>query len=577
MFKKRLLFLLVLGSLLVLVPVRSQNELQENEEMLEKKVDDSNNILSFTLKTINEKMMSFVEVKAITAYEGRDPINILNNSAFGSGGYNFPGSGTSTNPYLIEGYNITDGSSELIHIVNTSVYFEVRDCYFDGLDNTNYANILLDNVTHGTIINNTLTNTYTGILLSSNSTDNLCRDNMINFCSYDGIFVEDSNDNVFLNNTLFECEYAFDLSNSDHTIISGNNISGYYPSVVFSKGIYLNVCNNNSISSNTITNPSEEAIELTVSSNDNNVTENFIFNCTSYGITIGSSSSNNLIYRNFLLNNSKFTGGSQGADNSLSNSWNNGTHGNYWSDYTGPDDVAPYGIGETNYTLDGGLLINDTKPLVSMLNLTGTGTMYYEADAPTNIISWDLTANLIGSYYLYQDTVLSASGNWTTESMIQTYLPSLVLNTVYNYTIVVSDISGNTVNKTVLVTARDTIAPEITYTGSSERSFEFNTTGQTITVTATDMYPDTYVLYQNGTGSTPETWDSGTPITTSLGGLSIGGYNFTLVVKDTSGNQATQTVLVTVSGTTSQNGSFAEIFLVLGSLGTLVVYIRKRR
>ena len=67
MFKKKLLFFLILGSLLVLVPVRSQNELQENEEMLEKKVDDTNNILSFTLKTINEKMMSFVEVKAITA------------------------------------------------------------------------------------------------------------------------------------------------------------------------------------------------------------------------------------------------------------------------------------------------------------------------------------------------------------------------------------------------------------------------------------------------------------------------------------------------------------------------------
>jgi len=559
---------------LVLLPIRSQNNLQKNEETLDNKVDGTNNILPFTLKPINEKMMSFVEVKAITAYAGRNPINILNNSAFGSSGYNFPGSGTSSNPYLIQGFNITDGSSELINISNTNMYFEVRNCYLDGLDNS-YDIILLDNVTHGTIINNIINNTtLTGIHLISNSTDNLCRDNIINFCAYDGVYLEDSNDNVFLNNTLFECEYAFDLSNSDHTIISGNNISGYYPGVVFSNGIYLSNCNNNSISNNTIINPTSEAIELTSSSNDNNVTRNFLFNSTSYGITIDGSS-DNLIYYNFLLNNN--IGSSQGADNSLSNSWNNGTHGNYWSDYAGPDDVEPYGIGETNYTLDGGLLINDTKPLMSMLNLTGPGSMYYEADAPTNIISWDLTANLIGSYYLYQDTILSASGNWTTESMIQTYLPSLVLNTVYNYTIVVSDISGNTVNETVLVTARDTIAPEITYTGSSERSFEFNTTGQTITVTATDMYPDTYVLYKNGTGGTPGTWDSSTPITTSLDGLSIGGYNFTLVVKDTSGNEATQTVLITVTGTTSQNGSFAEIFFILGSLGTLVVYIRKRR
>lgn len=573
MFNKRLIFFLLLGSLLVLVPVRSQNNLQENEKTLDNTVDGTNNKLSFTHEGVNGKI-PFTRVNAITAYVERGPIEILNNSAFGSGGYDFNGSGTSNSPYLIEGYNITDDSSDLINIADTDVYFEVRDCYLDGLDNTNYANIFLTNVTHGTIINNTIKNTYYGIYLISNSTDILCKDNLISFCSFDGILVANSHNNVFLNNTLFECEYAFDLATVNNTIFSGNNISGYYPSIDFTTGFYLEDCNNNNISSNSIVNPSSYGIELD-GSYENNVTRNIVFNCTDYGIHVGGASSNNLIFYNFLLNNN--IGSSQGNENSLGNSWDNGTHGNFWSDYTGPDDVAPYGIGETNYTLDGGLLINDTKPLVPILNLTSTGTMYYEADAPSNTISWDLTANLIGGYYLYQDNVLSESGNWTTEPIIQVNLPTLVLNTVYNYTIVVSDISGKTVNNTVMVTARDTIAPVITYTGSSERSFEFNTTGQTITVTATDMYPDTYVLYQNGTGSTPETWDSGTPITTSLNGLSIGGYNFTLVVKDTSGNQATQTVLVAVTGTTSQKGSFAEIFLVLGSLGTLVVYIRKRR
>ena len=41
-------------------------------------------------------------------------------------------------------------------------------------------------------------------------------------------------------------------------------------------------------------------------------------------------------------------------------------------------------------------------------------------------------------------------------------------------------------------------------------------------------------------------WNSGESIVQSLDGLSVGSYNYTIVVEDTSGNSASSTVLVNV-------------------------------
>ena len=52
----------------------------------------------------------------LSSFTLQNPIFIDDDSDFGASGYNFPGSGTSTNPYVIEGYNITDLSTNLIEI-----------------------------------------------------------------------------------------------------------------------------------------------------------------------------------------------------------------------------------------------------------------------------------------------------------------------------------------------------------------------------------------------------------------------------------------------------------------------------
>ena len=52
------------------------------------------------------------------------------------------------------------------------------------------------------------------------------------------------------------------------------------------------------------------------------------------------------------------------VDSGNHNRWDNGTIGNYWSNYHGVD-MNPYdGIGDTNYTLDEISVANDTKPII---------------------------------------------------------------------------------------------------------------------------------------------------------------------------------------------------------------------
>ncbi len=75
---------------------------------------------------------------------------------FGPSGYNFNGSGTAENPFIIEGYNITTTDNIGINIEGTTKHFIVRNCYVYA---ENYG-IYIYNATDGTatIENNTCSN-----------------------------------------------------------------------------------------------------------------------------------------------------------------------------------------------------------------------------------------------------------------------------------------------------------------------------------------------------------------------------------------------------------------------------------
>ena len=68
----------------------------------------------------------------------------------------------------------------------------------------------------------------------------------------------------------------------------------------------------------------------------------------------------------------------------------------------------------------------------------------------------------------------------------------------YNYTIVVSDSSGNSASDQVNIIVQDTIALVFTST-PADLTYELGSKGNSLSWTATDLQPNTYVIYRNGT------------------------------------------------------------------------------
>ena len=64
-------------------------------------------------------------------YHTHHSINIISDNNFTD--YRFPGSGTSEDPYIIEGYRIENENKYGIQINSTTKYFIIRNCHVNAL------------------------------------------------------------------------------------------------------------------------------------------------------------------------------------------------------------------------------------------------------------------------------------------------------------------------------------------------------------------------------------------------------------------------------------------------------------
>jgi parallel beta-helix repeat protein len=277
----------------------------------------------------------------------RGPIDIDNDTAFGPSGYNFPGSGIYSDPYIIEGYQIATSTTTLIHIQDTTAFFIIRNNLLDGVTGSNDG-IYFRNVTHGTIDNNIIHSSDSGICLYLSSNSNTIWNNTISNNTVDGILlVVSSSNNTILSNSIANNGWnGIQLSGSsnNNTIwnntITNNSFDGILLSSSSNNTIWNNTINNsqhgikllgfsnnNTIWNNTITNNSLHGIRLSGPSN-NNIWNNFISDNTYDGIWLSGSSNNN-IWNNTLSNNSRY---GIWLSNSPNNTiWSNTIANNSWS------------------------------------------------------------------------------------------------------------------------------------------------------------------------------------------------------------------------------------------------------
>jgi parallel beta-helix repeat protein len=184
----------------------------------------------------------------------RGPIHIVGNAGFTpENGVNGGGLGTENDPYIIKNWVISASSANGIEIRNTTAYFVVRNCVVENgwiaENGVNYYGIKLDNVVNGRVENNTCVNDDYGILLITNSDNNIITNNTCENNFWYGIRLEGySSNNTITNNTCENTEcWGIGLDHADNNTLDNNTCEN-------GGGIYLYDSENIKMRNNTLSN-----------------------------------------------------------------------------------------------------------------------------------------------------------------------------------------------------------------------------------------------------------------------------------------------------------------------------------
>jgi parallel beta-helix repeat protein len=208
-----------------------------------------------------------------------------------------------------------------------------------------------------------------------------------NYIEYNDIGISSGStpnkNNKIIGNTIANNNNGIEImlvsSDATNDVISGNNFTrnGF-------AGIYLMGCSGVTISDNTIIDtipgigsnitagPMGAGINF-LSAHGNRVFGNYIAD-NNYGVSFSSGSDNNVFYGNDFINREQVAviGKSEDASKlgGLVETWDNGTVGNYWSDYLTKNpnaaEIGGSGIGDTPYTIDSKNV--DHYPLMAPVN-----------------------------------------------------------------------------------------------------------------------------------------------------------------------------------------------------------------
>jgi len=321
-----------------------------------------------------------------------DDTDITKNWSYTASTYDWcSGSGTWNDPYLIENVTIDgQGTVTCLTILHSkTAYFVIRNCtLFNSFTDLGYANLLLDDVNNGLLINNTCYDGRSGIYLDNNSDNNTIVENNLRDHNVNGIYLWDyCNRNKISNNILTNNDYhgIYLRWYSDNNTITDNiikytgwgtydsddmsgiyiqntllgmNISGNEITNNNRHGIYIyNLCYDTIIKNNNISENSYSAVKMDTNIFRTIIADNLIMD-NGYGINIDDfGSQDSEVYLNKIVENDL-----QAIDNGQNNEWDNGSIGNFWSNYLYDDDDDD-GIGDTPHDISGTAGSQDNYPI----------------------------------------------------------------------------------------------------------------------------------------------------------------------------------------------------------------------
>ncbi len=323
----------------------------------------------------------------VEAYEGHFPIAIDGNDDFAN--WDFSGSGTQADPYIIEGLNIT-ADGYCISISATSVFFIIRDCYFES---GQYSSaIQLNQVDFGRVERCKIVHSDDGLRLVQSSDCTI--DNITAYGCSKGVYLYQSHRISISNSTIFRNRYGIDVYGSGNCSVVGCKI-------------YRN---------------------------------------TLRGVSLDASTDNCSIYANDLGWNGELESGPQernAEDFGQDNLWDdNVSTGNYWTDYSGN---GPYEIEQepVNSTDRYPHLLSDTTPPAID---SPADVMFDQGSSGGNVI-WASRDEFPYEYALFRNDLLFIILIWDGED-IEIQLTGAQPG-LHNFTLFVYDAFGNVVNDTV--------------------------------------------------------------------------------------------------------------------------------
>lgn len=233
----------------------------------------------------------------------------------------------------------------------------------------------------------------------------------------------------------------------------------------------------------------------------NEIYENLIYKNTNIGIAFvnnygGTTGTLNRINNNYFIENlyhayDEFTSGG-------GNLWNTVNTGNYWDNYSGVDNVAPFGIGDTPFQIAGGK--QDLYPIFQVISITINLPIQgkvFETTAPDFNITINTLFKIDRKWYKLNNATVSRTYIFTSETSINQILWNDFGDGSINITFYVNDTHGNLAIKKVSI-VKDLLDPIVTINTIPGTFFRNTPPPIDVTITESNLNTTWYEL-TNGT------------------------------------------------------------------------------